>query len=55
MKVPGWSEAEAVKASRRTLLRSGMYDALIREAVEKESKRGNDMIEAGVVHLRSAG
>jgi hypothetical protein len=49
MKVPGWSEAEAVKASRRTLLRSGSYDALIREAVEKQSKRGNDMIEAGVV------
>jgi hypothetical protein len=46
MKVPGWSEAEAVKASRRTLLRSGSYDAMFREAVEKQSKRGNDMIDA---------
>jgi hypothetical protein len=49
MKVPGWSEAEAVKASRRTLLRSGSYDAMFRAAVEKRSKRDNDMIEAGVV------
>jgi len=31
--------------SRRTLLRSGIYDAQFREAVEKQSKRGNDMIE----------
>jgi hypothetical protein len=49
MRVTGRSEAEAVKASRRTLLRSGMYDAQFREAVEKESKRGNDMIVVGVV------
>lgn len=49
MKVVGRSEAEAAKASRRTLLRSGVYDALIREAVEKESKRGNEMIDVSVV------
>jgi hypothetical protein len=49
MRVTGRSEAEAVKASRRTLLRSGSYDAMFREAVEKESKRGNEMIEAVVV------
>ncbi len=49
MKVRGWSEAEAVKASRRTLLKPGMYDALIRDAVETESKRGNEMIDVSVV------
>lgn len=38
------SDADAQKASRRTLLRSGSYDAMFREAVEKESKRGNEMI-----------
>lgn len=49
MKVTIRSDAEAAKASRRTLLRSGSYDALIREAVEKELKRGNEMIDVSVV------
>ena len=43
------SEAEAAKASRRTLLKPGEYDGRFREAVERQSKRGNDMIEVVVV------
>ncbi len=43
------SEAEATKASRRTLLKPGEYDGRFREAVERKSKRDKDMIEAVVV------
>jgi hypothetical protein len=43
------SEADAQKVSRRTLLPAGWHDARITEAVEKPSKRGNDMIELVVV------
>jgi len=39
------TEADAFKASRRTLLPAGWHDARITEAIEKPSKRGNDMIE----------
>jgi hypothetical protein len=49
MKTTPRSDADAQKVSRRTLLRSGVYDALIREAVETESKRGNEMIDVSVV------
>jgi hypothetical protein len=49
MKTTPRSDADAQKASRRTLLRSGSYDAMFREAVEKESRRGNEMIEVSVV------
>jgi hypothetical protein len=43
------TEDEAKRVSRRTLLRAGWHDARITEAVEKPSKRGNDMIELTVV------
>jgi hypothetical protein len=43
------SEQEARKASSRTLLKAGWYMARIIEALEKESRRGNDMIELTVV------
>jgi len=49
MKTTPRSEAEAVKASRRTLLPAGMHDAEIREASEQQSKRGNDMIPLLVI------
>ena len=39
------SEAEAVRASRRTLLKPGMYDARFVEAEERQAaKSGKDMI-----------
>jgi hypothetical protein len=43
------SDAEAKRASSRTLLRPGWHDARITEAVEKVSQRGNDTIELTVV------
>lgn len=49
MKTPALSEGEAKKASERRLLKVGWYPALIREAVERESRRGNEMIEVLVV------
>lgn len=46
MKTPAYTEAAAAEASRRTLLAPGWIDrAMIREAVERPSARGNDMIE----------
>ena len=46
MKTPAYTEAAATEASRRTLLAPGWIDgAMIREAVERPSARGNDMIE----------
>jgi hypothetical protein len=56
MKTTARSETEAVRASSRTLLRAGWHDdARIVEAVEKPSKRGNDMIELTVVVPDAAG
>jgi hypothetical protein len=48
MKTPAYSEADAIEASSRTLLAPGWIDAVIREAVERPSARGNDMIELTV-------
>ena len=49
MKTPAYTEAAATEASRRTLLAPGWIDgAMIREAVERPSARGNDMIEVVV-------
>ena len=46
MKTTPRSEDEAKRASLRTLLKAGVsYIALIAEAVEKKSRRDNDMIE----------
>jgi hypothetical protein len=46
MKTPAYTEAAAIEAARRTLLAPGWIDgAMIREAVERPSARGNDMIE----------
>jgi hypothetical protein len=53
MKVAVHSETEARKVSQRRLLQAGHYPARIIEAVEKESKAGNDMIEL-LVAVRAA-
>jgi hypothetical protein len=43
------TESEAVKLSRRTLLKPGWYDGVITEAIEKAAQRsGNDTIELSV-------
>lgn len=39
------SETEALKLAERKLFKPGWYDAQFREAVERPSKRGNEMIE----------
>ena len=45
MRTQAYTEAAAIEASRRTLLAPGWIDgAMIREAVERPSARGNDMI-----------
>lgn len=49
MKTTPRSEADAVKVSSRKLLSAGWHDARISEAIEKPSKRGNDMIEITVL------
>ena len=49
MKTTPRTEAEAVKASRRTLLPVGMADGEIREASDQPSKRGKEMITLIVV------
>jgi hypothetical protein len=49
MKTTVRSESEAVRVSSRTLLRAGWHAARIAEAIEKPSKRGNDMIEITVL------
>jgi hypothetical protein len=48
MKTPAYTEDAAVEVARRTLLAPGRIDAVIREAVERPSARGNDMIELTV-------
>jgi hypothetical protein len=45
MKTTPRSEPDAVKAAARTLVPAGWHNARIIEAIEKQSKRGNDMIE----------
>ena len=50
MKTTVRTEEEAVKLSRRTLLKSGWYDGDITEAIEKPAQRsGNDTIELCVI------
>jgi hypothetical protein len=49
VKTSGRSEAEAVKAAARKLLKSGWYAATITEASEQESRRGNDMMKITVI------
>jgi hypothetical protein len=49
MKTTVRTEEEAVKLSRRTLLKGGWYDGVITEAIEKVAeKSGNDTIELTV-------
>jgi hypothetical protein len=48
------SDSEARLASSRTLVKAGWHPARITEAVEKPSRRGNEMIELTVV-VRDAG
>lgn len=49
MQTPAYTETAAIEASRRTLLAPGWIDgAVIREAAERPSARGNDMIELTV-------
>jgi hypothetical protein len=55
VRVTNRSEDEAKRASSRNLLKPGMHDARITEAVEKESKAGNDMIVLTVVVRDAAG
>jgi hypothetical protein len=45
VKITPRSETDAVRNARRELLSPGSYLALIVEAAEKPSRRGNDMIE----------
>lgn len=49
MKTPGFTEAQAQKESARKLLSAGWKDGEITDALEKASKRGNDMIEISVM------
>jgi hypothetical protein len=51
MKLTPRTEIEAQKVSHRALLHAGWHDGRITEAVEKPSKRGNDMIELTVIVL----
>ena len=49
------SEADAQRLSKRTLLKPGEYDAHIREAIERPSRRGNELIEIAVLIPDDAG
>jgi hypothetical protein len=55
MKTTPRTEADAVRASRRSLLPAGWHPASITEAAEKRSKAGNDMIEVTVMIRDAAG
>jgi hypothetical protein len=55
VKTSGRSEAEAVKAASRKLLKSAWYDATISEASEQESRRGNETMKLTVVVDDGAG
>jgi hypothetical protein len=52
---PKKSDTEARKAARPVLLRAGRYPARITEAVERQSKAGNDVLELQVVVTASDG
>lgn len=49
MKTSAFTEAQAQKESTRKLLSAGWKDGEITDALEKPSKRGNDMIEISVM------
>ena len=49
MKTSAFTEAQAQKESTRKLLSAGWKDGEITDALEKPSKRGNDMIELSVM------
>ena len=53
MKTPGYSAADAEKASQRTLITAGIYQAVIREAVERPDRHEASMIEL-LVGVRDA-
>src|SRR5271155_3593041 len=55
MRLTPRSEAEAVKAARRSLLKPGWHDARITEAIEKPAKSGRDMIEVTALVLDADG
>lgn len=56
MKTLGLSDAAAREAARkRSLLRSGWYGALVQDAAEGVSARGNDMIVATVIVANASG
>lgn len=55
MKLTPRTEIEAQKVSHRALLHAGWHDGRITEALEKPSKRGNDMIELTVIVLDADG
>jgi hypothetical protein len=55
MKLTPRTEIEAQKVSHRALLHVGWRDGRITEAVEKPSKRGNDMIQLTVIVLDEDG
>ena len=55
MRTSGRSEAEAVKAASRKLLKSAWYEGTISEASEQQSRRGNDMMKITVVVDDGAG
>jgi hypothetical protein len=49
MRTTPLSETDAQQVSRRALLPAGWHNGRIVEAVEKPSRRGNDMIEIAVI------
>jgi hypothetical protein len=49
MRLTPRNEAEAERTAKRALLAVGWHDGEITEAVEKRSKRGNEMIEVTVI------
>jgi hypothetical protein len=55
VKTSGRSEAEAVKAATRKLLKAAWYEAEISDASEQQSRRGNDMMKVTVIVDDGAG
>ena len=49
MKLTPRNEDDAKRLAKRALLPAGWHKGRITEAVEKRSKRGNDMIEITVI------
>jgi hypothetical protein len=54
MRTPGFSEAEAKKASGRQLFKEGWHLGRFREAAERVSRSGTEMIEV-LVAVTGAG